>query len=43
VKPLLARNLDGMQFHRVDPRVIASSRTDKPNDDASMIGPGEPL
>lgn len=44
VKPLLARNLDGdLQFHRVDRRVNASSRADKPNDDASMIGPVNPL
>jgi putative SOS response-associated peptidase YedK len=44
VKPLLANNLDGeLQFHRVDRRVNASSRTDKPNDDASMIGPINPL
>ncbi|MBX3582888.1 MAG: SOS response-associated peptidase [Rhizobiaceae bacterium] len=40
VKPLLANNLDGaLQFHRVDRRVNASSRADKPNDDASMIEP----
>ena len=44
VKPLLANNLDGeLQFHRVDRRVNSSSRTDKPNDDASMIGPINPL
>ncbi|WP_245426561.1 SOS response-associated peptidase [Mesorhizobium sp. YM1C-6-2] len=44
VKPLLANNLDGeLQFHRVDRRVNASSKTDKPNDEASMIGPINPL
>jgi putative SOS response-associated peptidase YedK len=44
VKPLLANNLDGeLQFHRVDRRVNSSGRTDKPNDDASMIGPINPL
>jgi putative SOS response-associated peptidase YedK len=44
VKPLLANNLDGdLQFHRVDRRVNASSKTDEPNDDASMIGPVNPL
>ena len=44
VKPLLANTLDGdLQFHRVDRRVNASSKTDKPNDDASMIGPISPL
>ena len=45
LKPLVeARNLDGaLQFHRVDRRVNASSRTDKPNDDSSMIGPVNPL
>jgi putative SOS response-associated peptidase YedK len=40
VKQVLARNLDGaLQFHRVDRKVNASSRMDKPNDDASMIQP----
>lgn len=40
VKLLLATNLDGeLQFYRVDRKVNASSRTDKPNDDASMIEP----
>ncbi len=40
VKPLLARNLDGeLQFHRVDRKVNASSRTEKPNDDAAMVNP----
>ncbi|MEW9838642.1 SOS response-associated peptidase family protein, partial [Mesorhizobium marinum] len=40
VKPLLGRNLDGeLQFHRVDRLVNASSRSDKPNDDATMIKP----
>ena len=40
VKPLLGRNLDGdLQFHRVDRRVNSSNRTDKPNDDASMVNP----
>ena len=44
VKPLLANNLDGdLQFHRVNRRVNASRKTDKPNDDASMIGPINPL
>jgi putative SOS response-associated peptidase YedK len=44
VKPLLSKNLDGdLQFHRVDRKVNASNRTDKPNDDASMIGPLNPL
>ncbi len=44
VKPLLQNNLDGdLEFHRVDRRVNASGRTDKPNDDASMIGPINPL
>ena len=38
VKPLLQHNLDGtLQFYRVDRRVNASSRADKPNDDSSMI------
>jgi putative SOS response-associated peptidase YedK len=40
VKPLLSHNLDGdLQFYRVDRRVNASSRADKPNDDASMVEP----
>ncbi len=40
VKPLLGRNLDGqLQFHRVDRKVNLSNRTDKPNDDASMVNP----
>ena len=44
VKPLLSSNLDGeLQFHRVDRKVNASNRTDKSNDDASMIGPLNPL
>jgi putative SOS response-associated peptidase YedK len=44
IKPLLDLNLDGeVEFHRVDRRVNSSSRTDKPNDDASMIGPLNPL
>lgn len=44
VKPLLSRNLDGeLQFHRVDRSVNTSSKTDKPNDDASMIVPVNPL
>ena len=44
VKPLLDRNLDGdLQFHRVDRTVNSSNRTDKPNDDASMIGAINPL
>jgi len=45
LKPLVeARNLDGaLEFHRVDRRVNASSRTDKPNGDALMIGPVNPL
>jgi putative SOS response-associated peptidase YedK len=44
VKPLLANNLDGeLQFHRVDRKVNASSKTDKPNDDASMVEPVNPL
>ena len=45
LKPLIGdKNLDGeLQFHRVDRRVNASGRTDKPNDDASMIGPINPL
>lgn len=44
VKPLLSCNLDGdLQFYRVDRKVNASSRTDKLNDDASMIEPITPL
>ena len=40
VKPLLQQNLDGgLQFYRVDRKVNSSSRTDKPNDDASMVVP----
>ena len=44
VKPLLGRNLDGqLEFHRVDRKVNASSRADKPNDAAAMIGLVNPL
>jgi putative SOS response-associated peptidase YedK len=40
VKLLLSRNLDGeLQFHRVDRKVNASNRTDKQNDDTSMLNP----
>ncbi|MEQ1943520.1 SOS response-associated peptidase [Mesorhizobium sp. VNQ89] len=40
VKPLLSKNLDGeLKFHRVDRAVNASSRADKPNDDATMVNP----
>lgn len=43
-KQLLNENIDhDLEFYRVGRRVNASSRTDKPNDDASMIEPVSPL